>query len=181
MFLDSKPARGVCPFFVVCLFTCLDLFPFSLQSARFWHQIWWGCRVLLGYVVLTQDGCPRWSLPPFLEELKSEAKAQGLWNLWLPADTAESIQDLVRDVRIKADADILLGPGLSNLEYAHLSEIMGACLWASEVFNCSSPDTGNMEILARYQDLKYLLFTFNAMSRLISPTVTIYIFSKTLN
>lgn len=98
----------------------------------------------------------RWEVPTFMEELKYQAKAQGLWNLWLPADTAESIQDLVREVKTKADADLLLGPGLSNLEYAHLSEIMGAFLGASEVFNCSSPDTGNMEILARYPALQCL-------------------------
>jgi acyl-CoA dehydrogenase len=69
-------------------------------------------------------------VPPILEELKANARAEGLWNLFLP--------------------DSASGPGLSNLEYAPLAEIMGAVHFASEVFNCSAPDTGNMEILERY-------------------------------
>lgn len=72
----------------------------------------------------------QWKIPPILEELKEKAKAQGLWNLFLPEGP---------DV-----------PGLKNAEYAPCSEIMGRIEWASEVFNCSAPDTGNMEVLARY-------------------------------
>ncbi|MEK7372362.1 MAG: acyl-CoA dehydrogenase family protein [candidate division NC10 bacterium] len=68
--------------------------------------------------------------PAILEELKAVARGAGLWNLFLP--------------------DRAHGPGLSNLEYAPLAAIMGRVLWASEVFNCSAPDTGNMEILAQY-------------------------------
>jgi acyl-CoA dehydrogenase len=71
-----------------------------------------------------------WTTPPIMDELKAKAKEQGLWNLFLPDDEH--------------------GSGLSNLEYAPLSEIMGRVAWASEVFNCSAPDTGNMEVLARY-------------------------------
>jgi alkylation response protein AidB-like acyl-CoA dehydrogenase len=71
-----------------------------------------------------------WYEPPLLEDLKAEAKRQRLWNLFLP----ESEQ----------------GAGLTNLEYAPLAEEMGRVLWASEVFNCSAPDTGNMEVLERY-------------------------------
>jgi acyl-CoA dehydrogenase len=72
----------------------------------------------------------RWKIIPAVEELKEKAKAAGLWNLFLP--------------------DSPRGAGLSNLEYAPLAEIMGRVLWSSEVFNCSAPDTGNMETIERY-------------------------------
>ncbi len=72
----------------------------------------------------------RWSPTKIVEELKAKAKAQGLWNLFLP----ESHR----------------GAGLTNLEYAPLSELMGRVTWGSEVFNCSAPDTGNMETIERY-------------------------------
>jgi acyl-CoA dehydrogenase len=72
----------------------------------------------------------RWQPLALMEELKRKARAQGLWNLFLP-----------REER---------GEGLSNYEYAPLAEIMGRVEWASEAFNCSAPDTGNMEVLLRY-------------------------------
>ncbi len=82
----------------------------------------------------------RWTPLETIERLKPKARAAGLWNLFLPPS---------------ADGDSAArasryGVGLSNQDYAPLSEIMGAVPWASEVFNCSAPDTGNMEVFARY-------------------------------
>src|SRR5579863_4919904 len=71
-----------------------------------------------------------WKPSQIIETLKAKARAAGLWNLFLPDDEH--------------------GAGLSNLDYAPLCEIMGRASWAAEAFNCSAPDTGNMEVLARY-------------------------------
>jgi acyl-CoA dehydrogenase len=78
------------------------------------------------------DEGDRWAAPAILADLKKKAQEQGLWNLFMPQTYAD------------------FSPGLTNLEYAPLAELMGRVLWASEVFNCSAPDTGNMEVLARY-------------------------------
>jgi acyl-CoA dehydrogenase len=78
----------------------------------------------------------RWTPLQTIEKLKVKARSAGLWNLFLPVDSAA--------------ASGYDGAGLTNQEYAPLAEIMGRVMWASEVFNCSAPDTGNMETIARY-------------------------------
>jgi len=79
-----------------------------------------------------QDPANLWIEPPLMRELKHKARDAGLWNLFLPHEYGN------------------WSPGLTNLEYAPLAELMGRVEWASEVFNCNAPDTGNMEVLARY-------------------------------
>ncbi len=79
---------------------------------------------------LAEFGSQRWQVPPILETLKLKAREAGLWNMFLPESE--------------------LGAGLTNLEFAPMHEIMGKVEWAGEVFNCSAPDTGNMEVLERY-------------------------------
>ncbi|WP_159915503.1 acyl-CoA dehydrogenase family protein [Pantoea sp. 18069] len=80
----------------------------------------------------------RWTALQTVEKLKVQAREAGLWNLFLPVDSAA--------------ASGYEGAGLTNQEYAPLAEIMGRVPWASEAFNCSAPDTGNMETIARYGD-----------------------------
>jgi acyl-CoA dehydrogenase len=83
-----------------------------------------------------EEGENRWnSYPEVINELKDTAKSKGLWNLFLPESE--------------------FGAGLTNYEYAHLAEVMGTCSIASEAMNCAAPDTGNMEVIARYGNEKH--------------------------
>lgn len=84
------------------------------------------------YIDAVHDSAERWTTPRIMDDLKTKAKEAGLWNLFLPEEY------------------LPYGAGLTNLEYAPLCEEMGRVLWSSEVFNCSAPDTGNMEVFARY-------------------------------
>ncbi|WP_422055262.1 acyl-CoA dehydrogenase family protein [Sphingomonas sp.] len=83
----------------------------------------------------------RWKVLPVIEELKPVARAQGLWNFFMPPHSGQTHVD---------DSFEFEGTQLTNLEYALCAEEMGRAGWASEVFNCSAPDTGNMEVLHRY-------------------------------
>lgn len=83
----------------------------------------------------------RWKILPVIEELKEVARAQGLWNFFMPPHSGQNHVD---------DSFEFEGTQLTNLEYALCAEEMGRAGWASEVFNCSAPDTGNMEVLHRY-------------------------------
>lgn len=82
------------------------------------------------YFAHLEQADKRWTIPPVMEKLKAQARAAGLWNLFLP--------------------DRAHGAGLSNLDYAPLAEVMGRSLLAAEVYNCNAPDSGNMEVLAQY-------------------------------
>jgi acyl-CoA dehydrogenase len=96
-----------------------------------------------------REGAHDYRVPPIFYEMQSKAKAEGLWNLFLP------------------DSD--LGAGLTNLEYAPIAEAMGWAEWAAGVFNCSAPDTGNMEVLERFgseeQKRKYLRPLLDGVTR----------------
>ncbi|WP_226699987.1 acyl-CoA dehydrogenase family protein [Qipengyuania gaetbuli] len=85
---------------------------------------------------LGKHGNERWQVPPIVEELKARAYSEGLWNLFLPPS--------------EHDEEDYRSAGLSNLDYALCAEEMGRVGFASEAFNCSAPDTGNMEVLHRY-------------------------------
>jgi acyl-CoA dehydrogenase len=84
------------------------------------------------YYEFVEDDANLWQYPPFFEGLKDKAKEAGIWNWFLPKEYGE------------------FSPGLSNLEFAPLMEVMARVPWAQEVFNCSAPDRGNMEVLAKY-------------------------------
>jgi acyl-CoA dehydrogenase len=90
---------------------------------------------------IAQSG-QRWTIPPVIEKLKAQARSAGLWNLFLPG--------LSRPSMASEALGLLPGDGLNNLDYAPLAEIMGRSLFAPEVYNCSAPDSGNMEVLAQY-------------------------------
>ncbi len=111
------------------------LFPFSERSRELQAAV---ARFVSDKIIAAEvtfhahaaDPTTRWTIPPLLETLKAEAKAQGLWNLFLP--------------------DPRFGAGLSNLDYAPIAELTGRSVFAPEVFNCSAPDTGNMEVLSHF-------------------------------
>jgi alkylation response protein AidB-like acyl-CoA dehydrogenase len=123
--------------------TCLrKLHVFIENHARAGEREW------LSHVAPTAQH--RWQPVPVIERLKQNAKELGLWNLWLPPDLQQNVKEMGE-----------LCTGLSNREYCLAARMMGAFPWLSEVFNCSAPDTGNMELLLRFgntqQHQQYLL------------------------
>src|ERR1700760_1810573 len=90
-------------------------------------------------------GKERWKVIQVVEELKKKAKAAGLWNFFMPPHSGQSHVD---------DSFQFDGIQLTNLEYSMIAEQMGKVSFGSEVFNCSAPDTGNMEVLTRYGTLE---------------------------
>jgi len=118
----------------------LSLFPFSAKARDLHRRL----RSFMDEHVYPNEASffeqvgegDRWAIPPILEELKEEARTAGLWNLFLPEE--EPLPGAPG------------GAGLSNLDYAPLAEEMGRVIFAPEIFNCSAPDTGNMEVLVRY-------------------------------
>ena len=102
-----------------------------VQVSKFMDDHIWPAEEIYSSQMISfrEEGNP-WRVPPVIEELKTKAKAQGLWNFFLPESQN--------------------GFGLTNLEYAPLAEIMGQIGFASEVFNCSAPDSVNMEVLDKY-------------------------------
>ena len=98
----------------------------------------------------------RWTeIPRLFEDLKAKARAQGLWNLFMPPSDH--------------DDEFFTSVGLTNLEYAPIAEVMGRVSWASEIFNCMAPDTGNFEVLHRYgtpsQKRRYMMPLANGETR----------------
>ncbi|CAG9461001.1 unnamed protein product [Pedinophyceae sp. YPF-701] len=94
----------------------------------------------------------RWEVPGVLEDLKARAREQGLWNLWISAPLAREMAAGVPELAgSNPDSRLLLGPGLTNYEYAYIAAETGRVHhYGAEIFNCSAPDTGNMEVLGRY-------------------------------
>src|SRR3954465_1078235 len=102
-------------------------------------------RPRVGEIKADHETGDRWQPVEVIEELKPKAKAAGLWNLFMPPGQA------LRHVDESFEFE---GTQLTNLEYALCAEEMGRIGWASEVFNCSAPDTGNMEVFHRYGTLE---------------------------
>ena len=126
-----------------------DLFPFSERARALDTALgdFMAAHILPAeseFADWDRDPQKRWTIPPVLESLKAKAKSAGLWNLFLADADHGAVQGRTSDAGGRMPE---ASAGLSNLEYARLAERMGRSLFASEIFNCSAPDTGNMEVL----------------------------------
>lgn len=137
--------------------TGLSLFPQSDKSSELGRRIAAFVRERIepaeaGYFAHGADPRQRWTIPPVIEELKTQARAEGLWNLFLPGGSSRPAMASGGPSRPSMASGALgvVPGGLSNLEYAPLAEIMGRSPLAPEVFNCNAPDSGNMEVLLHY-------------------------------
>lgn len=95
-----------------------------------------------------------WTIHSLQEHLKESAKSHGLWNLWITPELQSLLAPLLELYCDPEERKLLTGPGLSHEQYARCAEVMGFSPWASEIFNCSAPDTGNMEVLTRFGTLR---------------------------
>ncbi|KAH9613321.1 hypothetical protein KSS87_015576 [Heliosperma pusillum] len=113
----------------------------------------------------------RWSVHPEEEKLKELAKSEGLWNLFIPLDSAKRAENLLYNGNSQDMCGNrhgrLLGAGLSNLEYGHLCELMGRCVWAPQIFNCGAPDTGNMEVVGVVGDVNRQVWWCQSLSGMV--------------
>ncbi|KAF6173823.1 hypothetical protein GIB67_003824 [Kingdonia uniflora] len=116
----------------------------------------------------------RWTVHPKEETLKEVAKSEGLWNLWIPLDSAVRAKKVLFPGTSQGSSEgmnnHLLGSGLSNLEYGYLCEVMGRSVWAPQIFNCGAPDTGCYEDLSVTQLDQQFLQASNSIRQHISGT-----------
>eukprot|EP00210_Caulerpa_lentillifera_P008134 g7768.t1 len=109
----------------------------------------------------------RWKVFPRMESLKQKAQELKLWNLFISLEMRSEVRKL--EMLSVQEKELLSGQGLTHLEYSFIAEIMGQCPWASEVFNCNAPDTGNMEILTKFgtpdQQTRFLIPLLKGQTR----------------
>ncbi|KAL4919156.1 acyl-CoA dehydrogenase/oxidase [Aspergillus aurantiobrunneus] len=126
-----KPDTSALPFSRYPPWAVEKLRPIAVEKIQAVHE-WVETKCIPAQGIMkAQLAKDRWKMPPLMKQLRSEAKARGLFNLFLPKEFPES-------------------PGLTNLEYACCAELMGKVYWAAQTMNCHAPETGNIELLAKY-------------------------------
>ncbi|KAJ5670858.1 uncharacterized protein N7477_006221 [Penicillium maclennaniae] len=129
--VEIKPDTTTLPFSRYPSWVIEKLRPIAIEKIQAVHE-WVETKCIPAQAVMkAQLAKDRWEIPPLMKALRKEAKARGLFNLFLPSHFDES-------------------PGLTNLEYSCCAEIMGKVYWAAQTMNCHAPETGNIELLAKY-------------------------------